>query len=193
MCSLPNSAATENDRVLVWDYFNNAWSVYVGIAASAMTTVYQNGNEERIYFGDYGGFAYRMDSGSNDNPAGVETAIDAFYWTNWRPFGDLINKKGVPEATVYYQSSNSILTFAYSYDFEEGEQFSNTFSLSAGGDVYGTGVYGTAVYSGSGGAVRRGDLTGRGRVIRIKFRNATIDETFQIDGLGTLAHLETNV
>jgi len=193
MCSLPNSASTENDRVLVWDYFNNAWSVYVGIDAAAMVTVYVSGNEERVYFGDYEGFAYRMDFGPNDNPSAVETAVDAFYWTNWRPFGDLIGKKGVAEQTVYYQTSNSILTFSYSYDFEEGEQFSNTFNLSAGGDVYGTGVYGTAVYSGSGGAVKRRDLTGRGRVIRTKFRNSTIDETFQIDGLGTLAHLETNV
>ncbi len=193
MCSLPSSGQTTNDRVLVWDYFNNAWSVYVGLDPSAMAVFYVSGNEERVYFGDYSGFTYRMDTGGNDNPLGTETAVDAFYTTNWRHFGDLIDKKGINHVTVFYQSSNSVLTFSYTYDFESGEQFSQTFSLSAGVDTYGTGVFGIATYAGAGGAVKRRDLDGRGRVVRFKFRNAVIDETFQIDGLGQAPHLETNV
>ena len=45
----------------------------------------------------------------------------------------------------------------------------------------------------AGGQSVRRDLTGRGRVVRFKFANNTMDEQFRIDGLGTLAHLETNV
>ena len=192
MCTMVTSGQTDNDRIVVWDYFNNAWSVYSGIAASSMATFYTGGDEEKIYFGDYEGYVYRMDSGTNDNPEGVPTEIDAYYWTNWRHFGDLVNKKGVPEVTIYYQNSNSILTLAYSYDFETGEQFSQTFSLAGTSDVYGSGIYGTAIYGSSGGAVRRRDLTGRGRVIRVKYANDVLSEEFQIDGMGTLAHLETN-
>ena len=193
MCTMVSSGQASNDRILVWDYFNNAWSIYVGIDASAMATFYTNGDEEQIYFGDYDGYVYQMDVVANDNPAGVPTAIDAYYWTNWRHFGDLVNKKGIPEIALYYEYSNSILTLAYAYDFEGGEQFSQTFSLAGASDVYGVGIYGTAVYGSSGGAVRRRDLTGRGRVVRMKYANATLSETFQIDGMGTLAHLETNV
>jgi hypothetical protein len=192
MCALPDSGETDNSKVLVWDYFNNAWSVYDGINASAMATVYENGDEERIYFGDYGGFAYRADNGTNDNPAGVETAVDAYYWTNWRHFGDLINQKGVPELTIFYQSSDSILTLSYSYDFTDGAQFSQTFSLDLGGAQYDSAIYDIDVYAASGGAVKRRDLTGRGRVVRFRFSNNVLGETFQIDGIGTLAHLETN-
>jgi len=60
-------------------------------------------------------------------------------------------------------------------------------------DVYDTAIYGTAVYSGVGGRVQRRDLTGRGRVVRFKFANANIGETFTIHGIGTYAHLETNI
>ncbi len=80
MCALTQSGSTTNDIVFVWDYFNNAWSIYDGIAASAMATFFVTGTEERPYFGDYGGFVYRLDDSSqtNDNPLGVSTAISSY-------------------------------------------------------------------------------------------------------------------
>ncbi len=192
-CSLTSSGQSENDRILVWDYFNNAWSIYTGIAAASLASFYVNGTEERPYFLDYGGYAYRGDTGSNDNPLGVETAIEAYYYTNWRAFSDLVNQKGVPQVFVYFQNSNTTLSFAYSFNFENGDTYTSTVSLATSTDVYGTGIYGTATYAGTGGDIIRRDLTGRGRVIRLKFANTSVDETFQIDGLGTLAYLETNV
>jgi hypothetical protein len=190
--ALPGASAIESDKVLVWDYFNNAFSIYDGINAASMTTVYVGGIEERVYFADYRGHTYRADDGANDNPLGVETAIVCYYYTNWKTWGDIVNKKANPTVTVFYQNSNSTLTFAYSYDFEDGDEYSQNFSLATSGDQYGTGVYGTATYAGSGGNVIRRDLEGRGRVQRLKFYNGTIDESFQIDGIGTLPHLETS-
>jgi len=35
------------------------------------------------------------------------------------------------------------------------------------------------------------DLRGRGRVVRFKFSNNTLSETFQIDGFGQLPYLNT--
>ena len=192
-CSLTSSGQTTNDRVLVWDYFNNAWSIYVGMAIAAATSVYVSGVSERVYWGDYAGFVYRADTGTDDFPLNVETAINAYYYTNWRPYGDLVNQKAIPQAIIYYQTSNSVLTFSYSYDFETGDTYSNTLDLSGGTDTYGSGLYDTATYASEGGAVARVDLTGRGRVVRYKFSNNTVGETFQIDGLGTLPYLETNV
>lgn len=192
-CSLPGASQTENDTVLVWDYFNNAWTKYAGINSNAMTTVYVAGKEERPYFGDYAGFVYRADTGADDFTLNVQTAIDGFYQTNWKHYDDIVNQKGVPNIYVYFQNSNSVLTLSYTYDSEDADQFSQTFSLATSSDTYGSGVYGTATYAGAGGDVKRRDLVGRGRVVRFKFANSTLAETFRIDGLGTLPHLETNV
>jgi hypothetical protein len=192
-CSLPSSSSTTNDTVIVWDWTLNAFSLYSGIAAAAMTSVYLNGIEERVYFGDYAGFVYRMDSGVNDYPLNVATAINAYYYTNWKHFDDICNEKGIPNVYIYFQTANSTLTFVYSYDFQSADTYTQTFSLATSTSVYGTAVYGTGTYAGSGGASVRRDLTSRGRVVRMGFKNSTLSETFQIDGLGSYVHLETNI
>lgn len=193
VCSLPYASSTTNSRIVSWDYYNNAFSIYTGMAASAMSTFYVSGIDERPYFGDYAGFSYRMDISSNDNPLNVQTAINAYYYTNWKDYDDLCDQKGIPHVYVYYQTNSATLTFAYSYDFQGADQYSNTFNTSQGTAVYGSAIYGTDVYAGVGGAVVRRDLTGRGRTVRMKIANSTLSETFQIDGLGAFVHLETNV
>ena len=185
--------SSTNDVVLVWNFFMNAWSRYKGVAASSMMTAYVNGKDERPIFADYGGFTYRMDTGLDDYPLTTKTAIDAYFYTNWKTFDDMVNKKGVPEVTIYHSLNNATLTFSYSYDFNASDQFSNTFSTASGGMLWGTGVWGVGVWGGSGGGVVRRDLTGRGRVVRFKIANAVLSETFRIDGLGALAQLDTNV
>jgi len=191
--SLTSSGQTNNDRLIVWDYFNNAFSVYVGIAASALATFFVGGVDERPYFGDYDGFVYRFDSGTNDAPLNTSTAIDAYYYTNWKSYDDLCDQKGIPHVYIYYQNSNAVLTFAYSYDFESKDQYSQTFSLAAGTATYGSAKFGVDTYGSSGGDVKRRDLTGRGRVTRFKYANSTLSESFRIDGMGALPHLETEV
>jgi len=193
MLAYPESGQTENNRILVWDYISNAFSIYSGMSASSMSIFYINGNDERPYFSDYDGFTYRSDIGTDDYPSNVQTAIDSYYWTNWKHYDDLCDQKGIPHVYIYYSLNSAVLTFSYSYDFENTPQYTNTFSTSAGTDVYGTGIYGTATYSGGGGQVKRRDLTGRGRTVRFKFANSTIGETFRIDGFGSLAELETHV
>jgi hypothetical protein len=191
MIAVTTSGQAENDKVIVWDYFNNAFSIYAGMAPSAMTTCWVDNIEERPYFGDYTGWVYRMDVGVDDYPLGVQTKISSYYYTNWRHFGDIADQKGVPHTYIYYQYSNSTLTFAYSYDFETNDTYTQTFSLATSGDVYDLGEYGTAVYGGSGGGVTRRDLTGMGRVVRLKFATDTLGEHFQIDGIGNMVNLET--
>jgi len=190
--SCTNSGDSTHNRCLVWDSFNNAFSVYKGHNANCYAIVFTSG-EERIYFGDYSGYVYRADTGANDNPAGTSTAIDAYYYTKWFDYGDIVNQKGTPQVYIYYLNNNATITFVYSYDFEDSDTYSQSFSTATGGSLYGTGVYDTNVYGGSGGSVKRRDLLGRGRVVRFGFKNSTISETFRIDGIGMLPHLETNI
>ena len=192
MLSFPASGGTENSIIIVWDFAINSFSYWTGFAPCAMATFFVDGVSEKPYFGDYSGFVYRMDNGLDDYPLNVQTAIDAYYYTNWRSYDDLINKKGVARVVIYYQTSNAVLSFSYSYDLETADQYTNSFSLSAGTSVYGSALYGEGTYAASGGRAKRRDLTGRGRTVRFKFANSTLSETFRIDALGQEVFAETN-
>lgn len=192
-CSLPSNGQTNNDVVVVWDWQLNAFSLYGGITANSMATIYVGAIDERIYFGDYSGFIYRMDNGSDDYPLNVQTAINAYYYTNWKNYDDLVDQKGIPNIVLYYQTNNAVITLVYSYDQESADTYTQTFSTATSTSVYGTAVYGIGTYAGIGGSQQRRDLDGRGRVVRFGFKNANMSETFQIDGMGSFAHLETNV
>ena len=75
-----------------------------------MATVFLNGDEERIQFGDATGAYYRMDTGTADAPSGETpsaTAINAFYTTNWRTYGDLVDQKGIPHIVLYFQNKRA--------------------------------------------------------------------------------------
>ncbi len=191
LMSVPSSSSTTNDTVITWDWYLNAFSVYSGINAASMCTTFTSGYQENIYFGDYAGFYYHMDTGTDDYPLNVQTAINGYYYTNWKPFSDIIDEKVVLHVVLYYQNNNAVLTFSYSYDFNTSDTYSQTLSTGGSTDVYGTGVYGTATYAGTGGAQQRLDLDGRGRVIRFKFSNNNMSETFRIDGLGEFPNAET--
>jgi len=203
-CAVTQSGSTTNDLILVWDYFNNAWSIYDGMAASAMATFFVTGTTETPYFGDYDGFVYKADDSTetDDNPLGVATAITSYYYTNWRSYSDLVNQKGTDQVVLYFVHSNTVLTFGYSFDFEGkaltdtalSDQYTITVDLSTSASQYGSATYdGTDVYAATTGGNKRLDLTSRGRLIRLRFSNSTIGETWQVDGLGSLADLETNV
>ena len=135
--SFTSSGETKNDRVVVWDYYNNAWSIYKGMSPSAMATFYVSGINETPYFGDYSGIVYKADSGTDDEPLNSTTAISAYYYTNWKHYDDLVNKKSVPKVRIYHQTNNAVLTFSYSYDFESTDQYTNTFSIATSTDKIG--------------------------------------------------------
>ena len=184
------SGKSENERCMTFDSINLAYSIYSGHNANCFAIVNTAG-EERIYFGDYKGYVYRADSGTSDNPEKVQTAIDSYYYTKWFSFNDLVDVKGIPCVYIYHQLTNSTLRFSYSYDFENADTYSQSFSLATSSAVYGSAQYDIDVYAASGGSFKRRDLTGRGRLVRLKFANNIIGQTFQIDGIGILGHLET--
>lgn len=190
--SFTDSGASTHTKQITWDSLNNAFSVLKGLNANCFARVYNSGVEQ-IFFGDYSGFVYQMDNGANDNPSGVATAIDAYYYTKWFDFGDMLSKKAVPQVSIYYEFNTGTLTFAYSYDFETTDQYTQTFSTSAGASLYGTAVYDTDTYAGSGGTVAPRHLTGRGKVIRFKFANSNLSEMMAIDGFSAFGDAETNI
>jgi hypothetical protein len=103
-------------------------------------------------------------------------------------------QKASPNVVIYYQGNNAVLTFGYSYDFDNGIDYQNTFSMSNSGVLWDTAIWDAAasVWAGSGGLYKRQDLAGRGRVVRFYFANANLSEQMQIDGLSSFTNIQTN-
>lgn len=205
--SQTSGGQNEADSVITFDDYNNAFSRYNGMHPSAMCMAYSSGQEIPI-FGDYDGWIYRADTGLDDYPAKTKTAIDAYYYTKWFDYDDLVNSKGLVQLDVYYKYNNATLSVAYSYNFEEADQY--TLSINTSGGIYlwndivpasnpyvpllitnGL-IWDSGTWAGSGGGHYRLDIASRGRVVRIGFKNNILSETFRIDGVGQLVHQETN-
>lgn len=189
---------SSNDTVITWTKSRttvqtDAFSIYKGIAPSFMATVYTDGITESAYFGDYGGFVYKADTGVDDYPLSIQTAIDGYYYTNWISFDDICDQKGTLSVYVYYQNNVATLTLVYSYDLNDGDQFTQSFSTSTGGAQWDSAIWNTDVWVGGNASTIRRDIDGRGRLVRFGFKNSTLSETFRVDGIGTLTYLETNV
>jgi len=190
--AVSKSGSATNNAVICWDYFNNAFSLYDGISASSMSTFWIDDIDERVYFGDYAGWVYRADIGDDDYPLGVQTAINSYYYTNWRHYEDLVDQKGNAHIYIYYQLSSSTMTFSYAYDLEDVDSYSQAISLSTSTDVWGDN-WDSMEWASKGGASLRRDLTGMGRVVRFGFSTNAKGERFQIDGIGSVVNIETFV
>lgn len=182
------SGSSTNNRTITWDSYNNAFSYYRGLSMNAVVTLKTSG-EERVYFGDYLGYVYRADTGADDYPANTQTAIDSYYWTKWFNDQDLLDVKGMPHLVVYYDYNSALLSFSYSYDLIGGDQFSQTLDMTAPGGAWDIGTWDMSDWGASGGNLQRLDLTGLGRLVRFKFSNATIGQTFKVNGFGREAYL----
>jgi hypothetical protein len=190
--AVSNGSSNTNNFVIVWDFYNNAFSFYSGINASAMCELYITSSEERPHFADYAGYVYRADFGTDDYPSKVQTAIDSYYYTNWKTFDDLVDQKGVPSVFIYHQQNSGTLSFSYSFEFADGDQYTSVFTTSESASLWDVAVWDVALWGATGGAIKRRDLTGRGRVVRFKFANNNMSETYRIDGFGAWTHLETH-
>jgi hypothetical protein len=212
------SGETEASSVITWDDFNNAFSVYDGLHPSAMCMIYSGGKEIPV-FGDYNGFVYQADTGDGDYTFNVSTtgiyedddlllyndddqsfeidgiaahAIDGYFYTKWIDYDDLVNSKGLVQLDVYYKFNSATLNVVYAYNFEDGDTYTLPINTSGGSYVWDAFTWNNGTWAGSGGGHYRLDLTGRGRVVRIGFKNNVLSETFRVDGIGQLVHLETN-
>jgi len=170
--SLPSGTSIYNNFILTWDSFLNAWSKYDGFSSSDLELCIVGNTQESPYFSDYNGYYYRADFGFNDSPLKTTTAINSYFNTNWKHYDDLCDKKGIPHVYIAHRNeSNTVMTLNYSYDFYNGNEFTQSFSANSLRSV-------TALTT-------RRDLNGRGRFVRIGLSNSQTDTSFRIDGLGT--------
>jgi len=75
LISLPNTAATANNIVLVYDTLRTAWTVYKGINASSWI-VWRQFNTDHLLFGDAStGQVYDAETGRSDNGAAIAATV----------------------------------------------------------------------------------------------------------------------
>ena len=177
--SYVRAGQTEKDRILVWDYFNNAFTLYKGISANTLCSVSVTG-EERLFSGNIDGHLYRQNTALNDNG----TAIEAYYWTKWFDFGRPLENKAVKHAVVYLENvGDYAINVGYNWNFADGVWRSIDITMNEGvGYFVGTAIVGTAYASEEGGIVRRLDLSGSGKVFRLRFYNNGLNEEFHVRG-----------
>ena len=181
------SGGSSNNRIITYNTTKLAFSVYDGIYANYITSFMVSGIE-RLYFGDYSGFLYRGDYGTNDYPAGTQTAINAYFKTKWFHFGNIVDKKGVYHVVVYYQISSSTVNVAHSFDLDNGDQFTQRLYIGTEGTLWDYFLWDEGLWAVSGGKAKRLEMRGRGRLMRIHISNNTLSETFQFDGIGFYPH-----
>lgn len=183
--SVTNSGGSTHNRVLVFDYRNKAWSVFVGINANCFINTRRSDNTERLYHGDYAGLVHLNDSTNNDN--GV--AIDG-YWKSKAIDLDSSVAKSFRHLVVFAEQQGSYnLAIDYEVDFGgKGGSTSMNLSLAGNASDWGTLVWGTDVWGG--GTVvdkRLNFVPSVGRFIRIKFRTNATGTPFTILGFELFA------
>lgn len=176
--SYADGSATTNDKTLVWDYSNQAWTLYKGINA-ASTDTYIDGGVEKLFHGDYAGFVFQDDSGDSDDAV----AIDAYWVSKWNDFGDpMINKEMRHSVIVADNSGDHNLQFGYSYDFQDDNLKIISIPLKDQGGIWDTAIWDADQWGSASFIVKRLDLRGQGRFWNVRFSNDLISENFTVYG-----------
>ncbi len=178
--SVTSGSGTKHNLILVYDYFNDAWTKYTGIDANAMTTLNDNDDVEQLFTGSAATQSvYKQDSGTSDDGG----AIDAFYTTKWYRFPEIIQSDKVLRLIRVFveDSGNWNLTVEAKQDFAVST-FSDILNLDSGGAKWGAGIWGTSVWGGTSVIVGRFNVGLRKNFFQLTFSNPNADEPFKILG-----------
>lgn len=183
--SLTNSGGSTHDRVLVYDYVNKAWTIFVGINANCFINTRRSDYTERLYHGDYAGLVYLNDSTDNDNG----TAIDG-YWKSKAIDLETGKVKSFRHILILANQEGSYnLAIDYEVDFGgKGGSTSMNLSLSGSSSDWGTMTWGTDNWGGNTVVdTRKNFVPSVGRYIRIKFRTNSTNTPFTVLGFELFA------
>ena len=168
--SFSDGSDTQNQTILIYDYIQQAWSVYEGIYANALITAEDNNGNVVLFSGDYAGSVYKQDTGTSDEPSGNTTNISAFYATANYALGAPEIDKNFKYLYVFSRATvQSAITVDVAYNYVGGYQDTYSLNIGEAGAVWGTAVWGTDVWPGTAVQVQRIELNRRGKAIRLKF------------------------
>lgn len=179
-----------NDRVIIWDYKNNAFLRHDNIHANSILSIVDSNDVERLYTGDFAGWAYRQDQGSDDYPINVKTAIDGYYATKHFDLGSYTREKLVRHMVVMFEVEDnpSFLNVDFAFNMSDENTQNEIVDIYAGGatwdspDIIDSWDVGTWPIIGS--FFRRMDLATKCLTIRARFSNDTLTQQFNVSAFG---------
>lgn len=178
--SFSRGGVSTHDRVLVFDTFHSAWTLFAGLNVNAMTVGLDGNAEDIIYWGDYAGFVNQYPSGTND----AGGAINAFYNTKqYKIPGININKTLEVTNILVDQQGNYNLTVETRRNFGSTGT-AQTINLSSASSAYGTAVYGVDIYGGQNLIIGRLEWGLEGQFFQLRFSNANVagSDVIEING-----------
>ena len=179
-CGVANGASSVTNLILVYDYFHDAWTKYVGIPAQAFTTVLDTNSKEQLYHGDFNlGAVFLQEDGDND----FGQPINAYYQTKWYRFPQIVQSEKVWRLLRVFaeDDGNWDLTIEMKKDFSSSST-SDTMTLTGTGGVWGTAIWGTDVWGGDQVIIGRFHPELRENFFQLRFSNSGLDETFKVLG-----------
>lgn len=190
---IQSAGVSENDRVIVWDLNNDAFSIHTGIEPSFMATVSKSG-VRKLYTGDYSGYVLEQDTGNTDVLDGTTgQTIDSSIKTAWFPLGKPSLRKSLDHTMVYHAlSGNYNMNFGYSYDFHSMDEYTASFSVFTGGALWDLFDWddGTLWASTGGGYVSRIDMRGSGGFIRYHIHKNADVASWELYGITPIFRYE---
>ncbi len=177
-------SGSTNNKVLVYDYIQKAWTVYSGMTVNALAQAEDSTGDNILLSGDSLGNHYKQDTGTSDNPANVETEISASYTSNDITFGAPEITKTLKYLYLFslVDATTTVTTNLY-YDYD-GSAVENSIDLNLGqtGAVYDVAIYDQDVYPNRQYKVSRVELNRSARSVKIQFTNASADSLVGIIG-----------
>ncbi len=174
------SASGTNDRVIVYDTYNHAFTKFVGMNVNAFTPEsYELGSQQKaLGFGDYGGVTYRYPNGNSDNTA----AISAYYQSGWLRFDVPFEKTFRLIQMFANQTGNFTMLLGYAIDFDSTTT-SNTISLNGTGAIWDTAVWDNASWGDLTTTTGRVELLRTGDFIQFRPSDNSTNPAFTVKGL----------
>lgn len=174
--SFSNGSDTSNQTILVWDYIQEAWSVFKGINANALIQTEDSNGNILLFSGDTTGSVYKQDVGTTDSVAGVATAISSFYATPELTLGSPEIDKTFKYLYIFTKvTSSTTITVDRAYDFTDSYQDTSDIIVGGTAAAWNTAIWNTDIWPGNNTQVTRIELN-RSHVksLRLKFSDSSI-------------------
>jgi hypothetical protein len=176
--SFPTDTATTNNQTIVFDYDDEAWSVYDLYPVSATITDYKD-DFRKLYWSDNSGNLLKQDYDSTGTAVWLDDDqnIDGYYTTKWYDMGTPWQEKEFPYIKLFAQNESGTdkIDVYWAMDYDDNWIGPVQMDISEGGTV--STVIDKIDLN------KPGDgQTARGNVIKFKFQNNYNDEKFTLCG-----------
>lgn len=148
MASASSSGNATHNRIYIFDFINNSWTRFTGMAANTISTFENSNGQALLMFGDYSGYANQWnvnDTSTYNDPD--TTAIDAYWVSGWIPFKDSGLDKNLRSVRVWanQEGTSRLLDVEVRKNFGTSGT-STSISLAGSGAVWDSAIYDTDVY-----------------------------------------------